>query len=276
MLCYDNASQDGSADIAARAGSEVIRSSTNDGFPRAVNSLLPRVESRLVLLLNPDVTLNRDALTKSMRELDDPNVGLVGANLRRPDGRPDPPAARRFRTVGTILLESLGFTRLWRRLDVQYYPRWDRSESRDVACINGAYMLLRTADLRDLGGLDESVFLYLEDQVLCDQIARGGRRVRFAADAIAHHVGGGPTEASSPERRAAAYLHRLDASLEIVRLRQGQHARRAATLVLMLRCSALYGLSRAQRNTDGVLKYGSGIRWLNGQWRSRRPPPPVP
>lgn len=276
VLCYDNASADDSASVAAARGATVIRSATNDGFPHAVNVLLEDVQDGIVLLLNPDVVLARDCLTEALHELEDSSIGVTGANLRRADGRPDPPAARRFRSLTTITLESLGLTRLIPRLDLQYYPSWDRSESRDVECINGAFMLIRRDDLRRIGGLDESVFLYLEDQLLCHDMAGRGRRIRFCAGAVAQHVGGGPTESSAPEQRATAYLHRLDASLEIVHIRQGGAARRIAVIVLLARCSALYVARRLSGDSAGVLKYGSAMRWLLRQMQSRRAPPPVP
>jgi GT2 family glycosyltransferase len=201
---------------------------------------------------------------------------MVGANLRRPDGRPDPAAARRFRTVGTILCESLGLPLVWRRLDFQYLPGWDRTTSRDVPCINGAFMLLPTPTLREVGGLDESVFLYLEDQELCRAVTARQERIRFAADARAVHAGGGSTEASSPDRRAVAYLHRLDASLEIVRRRQGSLARTLAWLILLGRCASQWLLALLRRDPGRRLKHREALRWLSQQRSGRQPPPPVP
>jgi len=276
VLCVDNASTDGSAALAERLGCSVERSASNVGFPAAVNRVLPQCQAPITLLLNPDVELEPEALELALDELAVEGVGMVGANLRRRDGTPDPPAARRFRSVGTILVESVGLPRLWRRLDLQYFPSWDRTTSRDVPCINGAFMLVPTSTLRALGGLDESVFLYLEDQELCRSVAERRERIRFAARARATHVGGGSTEASSQEQRAAAYLHRLDASLEIVRRRQGDHARRAALLTLLGRSGSQWILAVFSGDAGRRLKHREALRWLAQQWARRRPPPPVP
>jgi N-acetylglucosaminyl-diphospho-decaprenol L-rhamnosyltransferase len=276
VLCIDNASTDGSAEQAERLGCSVERSSSNLGFPAAVNRLLPRCRAPVTLLLNPDVELSADALARTLDALAMPDVGMVGANLRRPDGTPDPPAARRFRSVGTILTESLGLPLVNRRLDVQYLPSWDRTTSRDVPCINGAFMLVPTSTLREIGGLDETAFLYLEDQELCRAIAARGQRIWFAADALATHVGGGSTEASTPEQQAAAYLHRLDASLEIVRRRQGRVGRAAALVVLLGRCASQWGLATLRGDAARQLKHRWALRWLTLQLRGRQAPPAVP
>lgn len=276
VLCFDNASKDGSADVAERLGGTVTRSTTNLGFPAAVNRLLPHCRAPLTLLLNPDVELAERGLAQSISALAEPGVGMVGANLRRPDGTPDPPAARRFRSVGTIFAESVGLGLLHRRLDFQYLPSWDRSTSRDVPCINGAFMLLPTSTLREVDGLDESAFLYLEDQELCRTVTARGERIRFVADARATHVGGGATEASSAQQQAAAYLHRLDASLEIVRRRQGRLARLIALVVLVGRSASQWVLAALRHDPARQLKHRGALHWLAHQIRGRQAPPVVP
>lgn len=276
ILCFDNASDDQSTEIAERLGCTVVRSTKNLGFPVAVNRLLPRCRAPLTLLLNPDVELSDGALERSVTALSETGVGMVGANLRRPDSTPDPAAARRFRSVGTMFAESVGLGRLHRRLDLQYLPSWDRSTSRDVPCINGAFMLLPTSTLREVGGLDETVFLYLEDQELCRAVTARGERIRFVSDAQATHVGGGPTEASSAEQRAVAYLHRLDASLEIVRRRQGSIARLLALLVLVGRSASQWILAALRHDSARQLKHQGALRWLARQIGGRKAPPAVP
>lgn len=277
VICVDNGSDDASADIAEERGCSVVRLTTNTGFPHAVNVALPLCRAPLTLLLNPDVRTEPGAIDQCVKVLEnDASVAVVGANLRRPDGGADLPAARRFRSLQTIIVESVGLAALWPRLDLQYFPRWDRSTSRDVPCINGAFALVRTTFLRRIGGLDESAFLYLEDQELCRAAWSHGLRVHFVAGARALHVGGGPTAASSPARRAAAYLHRLDASIEIVARMQGRPARLAAIAVLWCRCAGRALAARVMRRRDLQLKYGAALEWLRQQPGGRVPPAPVP
>ena len=275
IICVDNASEDESVAIASRGGATVVEAGTNLGFPRAVNTALPLVDTDFILLLNPDVTVEPDTIERCRSALEsDPGVGVVGANLTRPDGFPDPPAARRFRTLPYLAIETLGLPRLSPRLDRQYLSSEDRAADRDVEAVNGAFLLLRSQLLRELGGLDETVFLFLEDQDLCRRVRQRGLRVRFVAGARARHVGGAATRAASPERRAVVYLHRMDASIELVRRLQGPAARAAAVGLWTLRCSA--GLAtRGAVSADERRRYAHALRWLVQQVPRRTPPPAV-
>lgn len=277
VICVDNGSTDASRAIAASCGAEVVAMGGNVGFPRAVNAVLDQCATEFVVLLNPDVEVAPGAIATCMSALENrAHVGLVGANLRQPDGRPDLAAARRFRTLGMLVIESLGLAHLSRRLDPQYFPNWDRSDSRAVPCINGAFAIMRTDLLRAIGGLDETAFLYLEDQELCRQVAARGLEVWFAADALAVHRVSAATIASRPDQQAAAYVHRIDASVEIIRRVQGGLPAFAAIVVWTGRCVIGYCVAWIRSNRTARLRYVAALRWLATQVTGRRPPPPVP
>jgi len=277
IICVDNGSEDESVAIARGHGVEVMEMGANLGFPAAVNAGLTRVTSPFVLLLNPDVDLAPGALARCLDELGaDSTVGMVGANLRRVDGTPDWAAARRFRSLGAVAAETFGVTRLSKRLDFQYLPGWSRDTSRDVDCINGAFMLLGSDLLRAVGGLDETVFMYLEDQELCRQVWGRGLRVRFVADALATHVGGAATGRASDRRRTLAYLHRTDADVELIARRNGRGARLAAIGLFGIRAALGLGVGAVTRDAPLRTKYLTALGWLGRQVRGRVPPPPIP
>ncbi len=277
VICVDNGSEDESAAIAREHGAEVIEMGANRGFPAAVNAGLARARCPFVVLLNPDVELHAGTLTRCLEELtSDPGLGMVGCNLRRVDGTPDWAAARRFRSLGSVALETFGLTRLSKRLDFQYFPSWRRDTSRDVDCINGAFMLLSTDLLRAVGGLDETAFMYLEDQELCRQVWSRGLRVRFVADALATHVGGAATERASDHRRTLAYLHRTDADVELIARRHGPAARLVALALFGIRAGLGVGVGVVKGDAALRSKYLTALGWLGRQVRRRTPPPPIP
>lgn len=276
VICVDNGSEDRSVALARELGAQLLELKSNRGFPVAVNAGLDQARAPYVLLLNPDVELRVGTLARCLEELaTDRTIGMVGANLRRVDGTPDWAAARTFRSLGSIAAETFGLTRISKRLDFQYLPAWSRETSRDVECINGAFMLLRTDLLRRLGGLDETAFMYLEDQELCRQVWEAGLRVRFVADAVATHVGGASTERASDDRRVLAYLHRTDADVEMVARRDGRVARIAALGLFAVRAGLGLGVGVVRRDAALRSKYLTTIAWLARQVPRRHPPPPI-
>lgn len=268
-IIADNASRDGSVYIARAHGAQVIEMGRNAGYPVAVNAGLTVATAPLVLLLNPDIVVSPGSLEQCLEVLiADPTVGLVGPATTTPDGRPEPAAARRDRRAGHILLESLGLVHLSRRLDRQMVH--NRSRDRDVDAVNGAFMLMRTDLLRELGGLDETVFMYLEDADLCRRVRDAGFRVRFVAGAGAVHEGGASTARGDTEAQARAYLHRIDADVEFLRRygSRGEAGLALAAFVLRSLLGLAVSVARPARRT----RYRASLRFALRQRRGRQPP----
>jgi len=271
-IVVDNASADRSTEVARDHGALVLAQTENLGFPVAVNRGLAVVTAPFVLLLNPELVIRSPALEKCLQELQgDPSIGLVGPATMTAGSAPEPAAARRDRTALQILIESLGFVHLSRRFDVQMIH--DRHATIDVDAVNGACMLLRTDLLRSLGGLDESVFMYLEDMDLCRRVREAGYRVRFVADAPAQHTTGASTNRGDAAQRDRAYLHRIDADLEFLRRygRRGEAGLAVTAFVLRALVGRLVGLVRRGRAS----RYRLALPYAVAQWRGRQAPPPV-
>src|SRR5207249_1732718 len=78
----------------------------NRGYAGGNNQGLAASRGRSVLFLNPDTELRPGALAVMLAALDaDPAVGVVGPQLRNPDGTVQP-SRRRFPTLATALVES--------------------------------------------------------------------------------------------------------------------------------------------------------------------------
>src|SRR5467141_2854497 len=92
-VVVDNASTDGSAAAVAAEFPQavVLAQQKNLGFGRANNVGLERCQGRFVLLLNPDVTVNPQAVGRMADLLiTRPDAAAVGPRLLFPDGRLDP------------------------------------------------------------------------------------------------------------------------------------------------------------------------------------------
>ncbi len=272
VVVVDNASSDSSAALARSHGAQVVEMGRNAGFPSAVNAGLRQVHAPVVLLLNPDLVVSPSAVERCLDVLTgDPTIGMVGPATTTPDGHPEPAAARRDRRAWHILIESLGLVHLDRRCDRQMIH--DRRNDQDVDAINGAFMLMRTNLLRELGGLDETVFMYLEDADLCRRVRDAGYRVRFVADAHAVHEGGASTAAGSPDAQVWAYLHRIDADVEFIRRygRRGEVVLAIGAFVLRAAIGLAVSLVRPGRRA----RYRAALWFSLRQLRGRQAPQAV-
>lgn len=179
------------ADLAARHADVYFAGGTNEGYAgganRVVRALLDRAgepQPTFVLLLNPDVTLDRDfAETLLDAVASEPAVALATGKLLRTDRRTLDsagiafPPHRRPRDRGSESPDD---------------GRFDRAE--DVDAASGAALLLRTRTIDHLtieGELfDETFFAYHEDTDLGWRARRLGYRVRYVPSAVAVHARG--------------------------------------------------------------------------------------
>jgi N-acetylglucosaminyl-diphospho-decaprenol L-rhamnosyltransferase len=180
VLVVDNASTDGSPDIAAARGAKVIRNRINEGYGRANNMGARAADAEFLLIVNPDVEVDEAAvaeLVAAARRY--PDAGLFAPRIVEPDGRV-------FYQATSLLAAQL--TNPGGRLDL---PEGD-------ACapfFSGACFLVRRELFLQLDGFDEAIFLFYEDDDLCRRIADAGAALVYVPSALARHRRG---ESSTP------------------------------------------------------------------------------
>ncbi len=204
IILVDNASRDGTPEMvrAEFPAVQLIANAVNRGFTGGNNQALAVARGRYLFLLNPDTEIMPGA-TAALLEYAraNPRVGIVGPQLLNPDGSVQS-SRRRFPTLATAFMES---TRLQ-----QWFPRspWltryyilDRPDDviQEVDWVVGAAMLVRRQVYEQLGGLDESFFMYSEELDWCYRAKRAGWSVVYFPCARVMHY-----EGKSSEQVAAA------------------------------------------------------------------------
>jgi N-acetylglucosaminyl-diphospho-decaprenol L-rhamnosyltransferase len=180
VVVVDNASSDGTAQLARRHGATVVERPTNAGLAVAVNAGARLVNGDAFAVLNPDVRLaSPDVVPRLRAHFADPSVGLVAPALELPSGALQDSA----REVPSPL-------DLWRRR-VRGAPL-DAIQSdrvRTVPWVVAAFMIIRRDAFEEVGGFDERYFLYFEDVDIAVRLRRrAGYRVVYDPTARALHA----------------------------------------------------------------------------------------
>ncbi len=226
-LVVDNASADGSAEMVAQAfpGIRLIRNTENAGFARANNQGLAASSGRYVVLLNSDTEPQPGALAQMIRFMDaHPQAGAASPRLVRPDGTPQPYAFGCDPTPGYLLRRAVNQSLFHRPLH-----DWAVAESISVEWVSGACLVARRAAVDQVGGLDEAIFMYFEDNDWCRRMRLAGWQVWYVPAAAITHIGGASVN-RNPRVRAAYY----DSLAYFYRKHYGAFARAALLPVLAL------------------------------------------
>lgn len=195
IIVVDNASSDGSVDMLRQEFPSVrlIACDSNAGFSVGNNLGLAASRGELVLCLNPDTEIVGDALQSLAAYLGAyPDVGVVGPQLRYPDGTVQS-TRRRFPTFVTALLESTILQQWFPRnrwLTRYYIEDVPAGITQDVDWLMGACFMLRRSIVSQLGALDEAFFMYSEELDWMRRIKFAGWRIVFLPEAsVIHHAG---------------------------------------------------------------------------------------
>jgi len=205
VIVVDNASQDGSPQMVATEfpQARLIANTENQGFTKGNNQGLAISRGRHVLLLNPDAEVVGSALATMVRYLDEhPAAGVVGPQLRYPDGRLQS-SRRRFPTLATAFLESTILQQWFPDNPVlrRYYMEDQPDDAiQTVDWVVGACLMARRAAIEQVGFLDEGFFMYSEELDWCRRFKAAGWEVVYLPTAVVIHHEGRSTAQVVPAR----------------------------------------------------------------------------
>lgn len=192
IIVVDNDSGDGTGEMLAAAFPRVrfIASPANVGYAAGNNLGIRAARGRYVVIMNPDITVRPGALEAMAAFMDaNPDVGILGPKLVRPDGELDP-SCYRFPTyaIPAYRRTPLGRMPAGRAAVARYLmDDYDKEDTRDVDWLLGAVLMVRREALDQVGPLDERYFLYFEDTDWCRRFWQAGWRVVYFTGAKMVH-----------------------------------------------------------------------------------------
>lgn len=196
VFVVDNASVDGSVEAIGSEFPQVelIANQENTGFAKANNQGMEVAKGRYMLLLNSDTIVQPDTLQTMVSLMDGrPDLGASGCKIILPDGSLDKACRRGFPTPSASFYYAFGFSRLFPntpRFNQYQLGYLDPNEAYPVDCLMGAFMLVRREVIEQIGGLDETFFMYGEDVDWCYRIKEAGWGIHYEpATYIVHYKG---------------------------------------------------------------------------------------
>jgi len=244
----------------------------NIGFSAGNNIALPQARGRYIALLNPDTIVHKDAFKCLMRYLDQhPRAGAVGPTLRLANGDIQVECARNLPSIGNLfpwllLLDKVEWMLRFRQKPKDtnsHRPRkticdrysllsWPRDRTCEVESICGACMMIRREVIEQIGVLDETTPLYLDDIDYCRRIREAGWSIHYVAESTITHLW--QQSSSNFERDGDFYAMGMHSTWLYLRKHDGRLASMAfsvmacvASPIRVLVCAAASALSGGQR-----------------------------
>ncbi len=178
MYLSDNSPEEPTADKLQWSfpGITILPQQGNIGFGRANNAVLPYLQSRYHLIMNPDVTFDPHLLTRMMTYMDvHPNIAILTPRVLNEDGSEQflPKKMISVHYLLSGLLEPLGG--IFRRWREEYtLADLDVRAPMPVEFATGCFLLIRTSVFQKLQGFDPRFFLYQEDSDLARRVLDQG------------------------------------------------------------------------------------------------------
>ena len=173
VLVVDNASDDGSGELAAAAGARVVRLPENAGYAGGIAAVLDGVDTEFLAWLNDDAVPSPGWLAH-LEDALDAGAAAASGHLTRPDGT--------TQSVG-VALTPLGYG-------------YDRVDGPVFGFCGGA-ALLRTDVLRAVGGVPAEFFCYYEDTDTSWRLRLHGHEVVAVPAAVVVHAHGATSRLGS-------------------------------------------------------------------------------
>lgn len=274
----DNDSVDGSVEMVRRdfPKVEVIEKGENVGFAKANNEALRRCLGEWMLLLNPDTVVERDTFVRCvdyMRAHGD--CGGLTVKMVDGDGNYLKESKRGFPTPEASFYKMSGLTRLFprsQRFAAYYMGNLAEDETNEIEIMPGAFLMVRREVYEEIGGLDESYFMYGEDIDFSWRIRLAGwKNVYLPETHIIHYKG----ESTKKGSMNYVYTFYNAMSIFVKRYFSGRNARLFNALLRMaiwLRATAAWGKRIVGRLAVPLMDFGvayGGFVLLKQLWATQ-------
>lgn len=245
VVIVDNASSDGEtlARLADRYGARIVTNPENRGFGAACNTGAASDTGTYLFFLNPDAQLSDGCLDRLLAAMKS-HPEAAAASPRVLDGRGRPAFRRRSR----LLPKS------------EYWSGPPPVADAVVPLLNGAAMFIPRAHFNAVGGFDEAIFLYHEDDDLSLRLTRRFGPLRHVHKAVVSHAEGSST-ARTPATAAFKAWHMAQSAIYAMRKHDRPLARTRVIASATLQLLSPLTLLSARKRAKNIAFFKGAVRY---------------
>ncbi len=195
VIVVDNNSSDNSVEFVRKFKVQnskfkiiLIENKDNLGFAKANNQGIEAAKGEYVLLLNSDTIIKDKAISETAKWLDEhEDVDVVGCKLLNPDGS-DQSSVGQFPKLFNV------FKMLFLDFVTGGWSMTSPNQTKPVDWVMGAFFMARRKCFQEVGGLDENIFMYMEEVEWCYRAKKNGKRIYFYPKVEIIHLKGGSSK----------------------------------------------------------------------------------
>lgn len=198
VVVVDNGSDDDSVKLIRSNFPQVkiLSNNRNLGFAKGNNLGMKAVEADSYLLLNSDTEVVQGSLQKLSEFSNGSDFGIVSTKLVNSDGTFQPNVGELPTLLPTLFwlsgLDDLLGIRSVHTNDKKLYQ-----DGMEIGWVSGSVMLIKSAVVKEVGLLDEKIFMYGEDIDYCWRAKAAGFKVGWTDQSEIVHIGG--ASSNSPQ-----------------------------------------------------------------------------
>lgn len=211
IIVVDNDSKDGSEELVLNEFPDVhwVGLKTNVGFGKGCNIGAELAKGSLLLMLNPDTIVSTDTLTTGIEFMKSrPDVGVLSPRVLNQDGTFYKQCHRGLPTPVNAFGHFTGLSKLFpknKQLS-SYFMSWlSPDEEHEVDAVSGSCFFIPADLYSEIGGFDETFFMYGEDLDICVQAKLKDKKVWYAPISKIIHFQGKSSAQRKLRSRLAFY-----------------------------------------------------------------------
>lgn len=185
------------------------RNEKNLGFAKGVNKIAREIESEFMFLVNNDIVLINDAISKCLALLRKKELAATTPIMLNGDGRMSGNfSVSPISPIALVLMNLCGINRLL----IKVYQCLNYSGP--IGYANGGFLGMRSSVFKNVGYFSEQYFMYTEDTDLMIKFHKHNAKMMLCAEAkVVHYHGSSSSEIWKKEELKSLQISQLTKSM---------------------------------------------------------------